>query len=302
MPELQAARGLNLHKLPAKAAFDAQVAVGYGVVERRSYLHDLAFLRVHSQVTTDATVRTDRIRLYLPRVTPSLLTAHVIFGFEHQRARGADADTVATINAGRFRQRNFEFSGNVRAVTASGNRDRKGILRLDAAGLHAFVAEDAFGVIADVKFIVYFHRLRMVGGIFTEARGICAVTLVVLRKRGPGGKIHGRAEKLQYQFAAEAHAFGIGVNHHPSFQFARASGHQHARAFKFHNAEPANIHRRQIFEIAERRRFDAQLAGGFENRCAFADKKRVAVDFDFHQAQRLRGGRSGQRASRHRDR
>jgi len=38
MPELQAARGLNLHKLPAKAAFDAQVAVGYGVVERRSYL------------------------------------------------------------------------------------------------------------------------------------------------------------------------------------------------------------------------------------------------------------------------
>jgi len=60
----------------------------------------------------------------------------------------------------------------VRAVTASGNRDRKGILRLDAAGLHAFVTEDAFGVIADVKFIVYFHRLRMLAAFSPSARGL----------------------------------------------------------------------------------------------------------------------------------
>ena len=290
-------RRLYLDKLPAETAFDAKVAIGYGVVEGRSYFHDLAVLGVNGQAATDAAVGANRIRFDLARFIPRALPAHVVFGFEHQGARGADADAVTAIDAGGFWQGNFEFSGDVRADAAPRDRDGKGVLGFDAAGLHAFVAEDALRVIPDVKFVVDFDGLRIIGGVFPEARGIRAIALGVSSERGPGGEIHGRGEKFQHEFSAEAYALGVSVNHHAGFHFARAGGDEDARAFEFDNAEAADIYRSEVFEVAERGRFDAQLAGGFENCCTFADKKWVAVDFDFDHADRFRSGRAGQRAA-----
>src|SRR5581483_9722712 len=47
-------RWLNLHKLPSKTAFDAEVAVGHAVVQRRGDSHDFAVLLVNRQVAAYA--------------------------------------------------------------------------------------------------------------------------------------------------------------------------------------------------------------------------------------------------------
>ena len=43
------------------------------------------------------------------------------------------------------------------------HRDGKGILSVYSAGFHAFVAEDAFAVVANIKVIIGLNRLRYRG-------------------------------------------------------------------------------------------------------------------------------------------
>src|ERR1051326_2109191 len=99
---------LNLHKLPAKAALDAEIAVGHIVIQRRCHLHDLAVLLMNSKVAAHAAVRTNRSRLLLALLVPCPGLPHLVFALEHQRARGTDANAIATIHAGRFRQWDLE--------------------------------------------------------------------------------------------------------------------------------------------------------------------------------------------------
>src|ERR1035438_3238568 len=83
---------LNLHKLPAEPPFDTKIAMSHTVVEWRGHAHDLAFLLMHGEVAAYAAIRTDGVSLGLEAFVPCAGLAHVIFNFEHQRARGAYAD------------------------------------------------------------------------------------------------------------------------------------------------------------------------------------------------------------------
>ena len=58
--------GLNLHKLPAEAAFDAEVAVRHGMIKRRSNLYDLTILFMYSEIASNAAIRADCGCLLLP--------------------------------------------------------------------------------------------------------------------------------------------------------------------------------------------------------------------------------------------
>ena len=80
--------------------------------------------------------------------------AHVVLALEHQRARRADADAVAAVDAGGLGQRRGELGRDARVEAAAGDGDRERVLRLDAAGLDALVAEDALRVVADVEVVV----------------------------------------------------------------------------------------------------------------------------------------------------
>src|SRR4029077_10394903 len=78
-------RRLDLHKLPAEAPLDAEIAMGDRVVQGRRDLHDFAVLLVHGQIATHAAIRTDRGCLLLPRLVPRAGLAHIVFTPEHQR-------------------------------------------------------------------------------------------------------------------------------------------------------------------------------------------------------------------------
>ena len=165
---------LNLHKLPAETPFDAQIAVSHAVVQRRGHANDLAVLLVHGQVATHAAIRTDGVSLGLAAFVPGAGLAHVIFALEHQRAGGANADAVAAIDASRIGQRNVKLRGNVGREAATRHGNGKSILRVYAAGFHALVAENAFGVVADVKIVVDFYRLGDRGAGMRPKRSGCA--------------------------------------------------------------------------------------------------------------------------------
>src|SRR5690348_13508265 len=141
-------RGLlgSLRELPAEAAFDAEIALRHGMVERRTHFHDSSFLGVHRQFASDSAVRTDRFRARLFRFVPGSRRAHVVFDFAHQRARGAHGDTVPAVHARRLGERNFKFRGDVRVEPAPRHANRERVLCVHAARFHALVAEDAFRV------------------------------------------------------------------------------------------------------------------------------------------------------------
>src|SRR5579863_1649370 len=105
---------------------------------------------MNSEVAAHATVRTDGIGLGLAALIPGAGLPHVIFALEHQRAGGADADAVATIDAGGIRQGNVEFGGDVSGETAASHGDGKSILRVHPTGFDTLVAENALGIVADV--------------------------------------------------------------------------------------------------------------------------------------------------------
>jgi hypothetical protein len=118
---------LDLHELPAKPPFDAKIAMSHAVIERRGHPNDVAILLVHGEVAAYAAIRTDSVSPCLAAFVPSAGLAHIVFTFEHQRARGADADAVAAIDAGRVGQGNVKFSSNVGGEAAAGHGDRKGV-------------------------------------------------------------------------------------------------------------------------------------------------------------------------------
>src|SRR5438045_2284480 len=88
----------------------------------------------------------------------------------------------------------------------------------------------------------------------------------------------GRREKLEHEPAAVTHTVGVGADDHPWFHLARAGGYQRARSLELHDADTADVDRRQRLEIAERRRVDAQATAGVKNRRAFGHAPRPAVD------------------------
>src|SRR5271163_4703431 len=114
--------------------------MSHAMVKRRGHANDLAFLLVHSEVTAYAAIRTDRVSLSLAAFIPCAGLAHVIFALEHQGAGGADANAVTAVDASRVGQGNVKFGGNVGREAATGDRNRKGVLRVYAAGFHALVA------------------------------------------------------------------------------------------------------------------------------------------------------------------
>jgi len=187
MPELQAARGLNLHKLPAKAALMHRWPL-LRVVERRSYLQIWLPARAQSSHNRRRS-RTNRIRLYLPR---SSQVAHGAchIGFEHQNAPVGRRDTVATINAGGFRQRNRIRWKCARREPRPATAIAKVYLRPRRRRPARICNRGRIWRNRGRKVHCLFSPVRMVGGISPKRAGFCAVTLVVLRKRGPGGKIH----------------------------------------------------------------------------------------------------------------
>ncbi len=122
--------------------------MSHAMAERRGHANDLTFLLVHGELAAYAAIRTDGVSLDLAAFVPCAGLAHVIFALEHQRACGTDADAVAAIHAGRVGQGNVEFSSNVGGEAAARYGNRKSALRVYAAGLHALVARNAFGVVA----------------------------------------------------------------------------------------------------------------------------------------------------------
>src|SRR4029077_7304475 len=81
---------------------------------------------------------------------------------------------------------------------------------------------------------------------------------------------------------------------------ARTRRNKGARAFQLHDADAADVHRRERLEKTKRGRFDAQLARRVQNGRAFADSYRLSIDGDFTFAPRrgwrnLRHGRARHR-------
>src|SRR5262249_25023227 len=123
LPMVRLLPRFDLHELPAKPSLDAEVAVCHGMVERRGDLHDLSILLVHGKVAASAAIRADGGRLLLALFVPCAGLAHLAFALEHERARGAYANAVPAIDAGRLRQRHLELRGNRRGEAASGHGD-----------------------------------------------------------------------------------------------------------------------------------------------------------------------------------
>src|SRR5207244_8091903 len=101
-----------------------------------------------------AAVRTPGLRAALPCFVPRAGGAHVVLALEHQRAGGAHADAVAAVHARRIRQADVELGRDVRIESTTGDADRECVLGVDAARLHALVAEDAARVIPDIEVVV----------------------------------------------------------------------------------------------------------------------------------------------------
>ena len=86
--------------------------------------------------------------------------AEVELGPADERARRADGDAVAAVDARRIRKRRLVLRGDPRAEPAAGDRDRERVLPLEPARLDALVAEDALRVVADVGLVVELGRRR----------------------------------------------------------------------------------------------------------------------------------------------
>src|SRR3954471_5800617 len=92
-----------VHPLPPEPPLDAEVAVGDVVVQGGGDLDDLLVLHVDGERAAHSTVGADGVGGGLAGFVPGFGLAEVELALEHQGAGGADADAVATINAGRVR-------------------------------------------------------------------------------------------------------------------------------------------------------------------------------------------------------
>src|SRR5438552_5579429 len=139
-----------LHELVAEPSLHTKMAGGDAVVERRRDLDDRVVLHVQLEHAAHAAVRTHRLGHRLPALIPRAGLSHVVLALEHQRAGGTDADAVAAIDAGRFRQGRRELGRDVGIETTTRDAERKRVLRVLAARLDALVAEDAARVVAHI--------------------------------------------------------------------------------------------------------------------------------------------------------
>src|SRR5688572_3656527 len=135
------------------------MATGHIVIDRRGDLDDLLVLHVDGELAAHSAIGADGVRGGLAGLVPGAGLAHVVLALEHQRARGADAYAVAAVDAGGVRERHVVFGGNAGVEAAPGHGDGEGVLGVHAAGFDTLVADDAFGVVADVEVVVHFHRL-----------------------------------------------------------------------------------------------------------------------------------------------
>src|SRR5437016_200546 len=255
--------------------------MGDAGVQWRRDLHDPIVLSVERQRAAHTAIRTDRIRLLLPGFIPRAGLAHIVFTLEHQSAGGTDTDAVAAINARRVGQRHVIFRRNVRVKSTPRDSNSKGVLRVAAAGLDAFVAKNAFRIIADVQIVIDLHRLLEVLGRRTVPLRMRLVTPDVRLRLRRRGKVDRRTQKLQNHFARELHAIRVRLDIHAGFNFSRTRRHQRARAGKLDHAHAADVDRREILQIAQRRRVDADRPAGVENRHGFGHLQGLPVDFDF---------------------
>src|SRR5579859_2249371 len=268
-----------LHELKPEPALHAEVAGRDARVERRSHLDDRVVLHVQLQHAADAAVRAHGLGHRLPPLVPRPRAPHVVLALEHQGARRAHADAVPAVDTGRIRERRLELGRDVSVEAAARYAQRKRVLCVDAASLHALVAEDAARVVAHVELVVDLDRLLDGGRRRTEAVGLDTVALHPSMHLGRRERhVHGGREHLQHDAAALAHALGVGEDLHAALDLARARGDEHARPFDLDHAHAAHVHRRERLEVAERRRVDAQAAAGLEDGRALGDVDLLAVD------------------------
>src|SRR6478735_3769880 len=303
-----------LDVLEPEPALHAQVAVRDRMVERRRHLDDIVVLHVQLEAASDAAVRADRLGDRLGGLVPRARLAQVVLALEHERARGADGDAVAAVDACRVGQRRCELGGDAGVEPAAGDGDRERVLPVGAAALHALVAEDALRVVADVVLVVDLDRLGdrcgrlpvagvMVAGLGAVA-GACrggrrgrAVPLgprLVLRRPalgvGGGREVDARAEELEHHLPAVAHPLAVGADDHAVLGLPRARRHEHPRALELDHAHPACVHRGERLAEAERRDVERLHLAGVEDRRALGHAHGLAVDLELDGA-----------ADRHRD-
>src|SRR5579884_2821612 len=166
-----------LHVDAAEASFNAQMPLRNVVFDWRSHFDDAIVLHVQRQRASDAAVRTHRIGLRLLLFAPRSVAPHLVFRAEHQRAGRADADAVSAIDTCRIGQRRVELGRNRRIKTAARDRNGERVLRLRTARFDAFVAKNAFCVVAYVQLIVDFDLPLRNGFAVRETFRACAVLL-----------------------------------------------------------------------------------------------------------------------------
>ncbi len=74
------------------------------------------------------------------------------------------------------------------------------------------------------------------------------------------------------------------MHDHARLDLARAGRHEDARALELDDADAADVRRPQGLAVAERRRLDAELRAGVEDRRALGDPHRLAVDLELDRA------------------
>ena len=199
-------------------------------------------------------------------LVPGALGAHRPLGAGHERPGRAHGDAIPAVDARRLGQGDVVLGGDVGVEAPPGHRDGERVLPLLAAGVHALVAEDALGVVADVELVVVLHRLLDGGGIGAEPIRLRAVVLDPARGRGSGGEVHRRGQQLQHQPPRPLDPVGRGLDDHAILGLARAGRYQHAGALQLHDADAAGVGRLDRRAVAQRRRLDAGGPAGRQQR------------------------------------
>ena len=137
----------------------------------------------------------------------------------------------------------------------------------------------------------------VVGGGRTVAGRVDAVLGDPALHVGRGeGHVGGRGEELEHHLPRRPHPLGVRVHLHARLRLARAGRHQGARPLHLDHADPADVHRGEVLQVAERRGVDALAAARVEQRRALGHPHRRAVDLHVDQAprgfQEYRGHRS----------
>src|SRR6266850_7124295 len=114
---------------------------------------------MESERAADTTIGADRVGLVLLRFVPRAGFAHFVFALEHERAGGADADAVSTVDTRGIRKGDVGFGGDPGIESAAGDGNGECVLRIASASFDAFITKDALRVVAHVEIVVDLHGL-----------------------------------------------------------------------------------------------------------------------------------------------